>query len=109
MSIPRNLARVQFPPGSPLAAAFPNGFDDLANAIFPYVSTRPDLMEHYGAGGLLCVDLAWSERVRKSGSINDARTMSEAQSINKSISTLGLCIHTLAAAGERLAALKALV
>jgi hypothetical protein len=50
---------------------------------------------------LLLVDLAGSERVRKSGSINDARTMNEAQSINKSISTLGLCIHTLATAGDR--------
>ena len=50
---------------------------------------------------LMCVDLAGSERIRKSGSINDTRTMNEAQSINKSISNLGLCIHTLANAGDR--------
>jgi LCP family protein required for cell wall assembly len=52
VSIPRNLARLEFPPGSPLAAAFPNGFDDLTNAVFPYVSTRADLVQHYGSGGL---------------------------------------------------------
>lgn len=50
---------------------------------------------------LMCVDLAGSERIRKSGSINNTRTMNEAQSINKSISNLGLCIHTLASAGDR--------
>lgn len=61
ISIPRNLTRVQFPPGSPLAAAFPNGFDDLTNAIFPYVSTRPDLMEHYGANGLQAEAVALSQ------------------------------------------------
>jgi LCP family protein required for cell wall assembly len=52
VSIPRNLTRVQFPPGSPLAVEFPNGFDDLTNAVFPYVFTHPDLVEHYGASGL---------------------------------------------------------
>lgn len=61
ISIPRNLTRVQFPPGSPLAAAFPNGFDDLTNAIFPYVSTRPDLMEYYGANGLQAEAVALSQ------------------------------------------------
>ena len=50
---------------------------------------------------LMFVDLAGSERIRKCGSINDRHTLSEAQSINKSISTLGLCIHTLANAGDR--------
>ena len=37
VSIPRNLTRLQFPPGSPLAAEYPDGFDDLANAVFPHV------------------------------------------------------------------------
>lgn len=50
---------------------------------------------------LMLVDLAGSERIRKSGSIDDSRTMNEAQSINKSISTLGLCINTLATAGDK--------
>lgn len=63
VSIPRNLTRLEFPPGSPLAAAFPDGFDDLANAVFPYVSTHPDLVEHYGAGGLQPEAVALSEAI----------------------------------------------
>jgi LCP family protein required for cell wall assembly len=51
VSIPRNLQRLQFPPGSPLAEQYPNGFDDLANAVFPRVSTNPDLMEAYSGSG----------------------------------------------------------
>jgi LCP family protein required for cell wall assembly len=51
VSIPRNLERLQFAPGSPLAEQYPNGFDDLANAVFPRVSTSPDLMEAYSGSG----------------------------------------------------------
>jgi LCP family protein required for cell wall assembly len=51
VSIPRNLQRLQFPPGSPLAQQYPNGFDDLANAVFPRVSTNADLMEAYSGSG----------------------------------------------------------
>ena len=42
VSVPRNLQRLPMPPG-PLRDRFPNGFDDLANALFPYVFTHPDL------------------------------------------------------------------
>ena len=52
VSIPRNLTRLQFPPGTPLAEQFPNGFDDLANAIFTYVNGREELVQFYGADGL---------------------------------------------------------
>lgn len=52
VSIPRNLTRLQFPPGTPLADQFPNGFDDLANALFTYVNGREDLVAYYGADGL---------------------------------------------------------
>ncbi|HSJ91395.1 MAG TPA: LCP family protein [Ilumatobacter sp.] len=52
VSIPRNLTRLRFPPGTPLAERFPDGFDDLANAVFTYVNGRPELVEHYGADGL---------------------------------------------------------
>ena len=52
VSIPRNLTRLQFPPGTPLAEQFPNGFDDLANAVFTYVNTRDELVQYYGADGL---------------------------------------------------------
>lgn len=52
VSIPRNLTRLQFPPGSPMATEFPDGFDNLTNAVFPYVSTREDLMTAYSRDGL---------------------------------------------------------
>ena len=61
VSIPRNLTRLQFPPGTPMAEQFPDGFDDLANAVFPYVSTREDLMAHYGRDGLQAEAVALSE------------------------------------------------
>mgnify|MGYP001815993866 CR=1 FL=1 len=50
-SIPRNLTALRFPPGSPLAAEFPNGFDDLANALFTHVNSSPVLVDHYGQSG----------------------------------------------------------
>ena len=50
-SIPRNLTSLRFPPGSPLGAEFPNGFDDLANALFTHVNTSPVLVDHYGRNG----------------------------------------------------------
>jgi LCP family protein required for cell wall assembly len=52
VSIPRNLARLRFPPGSPLDERFPDGFDSIANAVYPYVSTKPDLQEQYAQDGL---------------------------------------------------------
>ena len=52
VSIPRNLEHVQFPPGTPLAAEFPEGFDDLTNAVFTHVNTNQSLVDHYGASGL---------------------------------------------------------
>jgi LCP family protein required for cell wall assembly len=51
VSIPRNLTRLHFPPGTPLADEFPNGFDDLTNAVFTHVATNPKLVEAYGADG----------------------------------------------------------
>lgn len=61
VSIPRNLTRLQFPPGTPLAEQYPNGFDDLANAVFPRVSTNESLMEHYGDSGLQAEAVALTE------------------------------------------------
>ena len=61
VSIPRNLTQVQFPPNSPLAAQYPNGFDDLANAIFPRVSTNEELMAYYGRDGLQAEGVAVAE------------------------------------------------
>ena len=52
VSIPRNLTRLQFPPGTPLAEDFPDGFDDLTNAVFTYVTGRQELLDYYGQDGL---------------------------------------------------------
>lgn len=51
ISIPRNLARLQFPEGTPLGDRYPNGFDGLANALFTTVSGSAELSEKYGAYG----------------------------------------------------------
>lgn len=63
VSIPRNLTRLQFPPGTPMADQFPNGFDDLTNAVFTYVNSRDELVAHYGAGGLQPEAVALSEGI----------------------------------------------
>ncbi len=47
ISIPRNLERVLFPPGSELERRYPYGFDDLANAVYPIVSARTELRAAY--------------------------------------------------------------
>ncbi|MGO1048656.1 LCP family protein [Crossiella sp. CA198] len=50
--LPRNLQRAQFPPGSPMARQFPNGFHDgrdpnsgeyLLNALYKYGNEHPQL------------------------------------------------------------------
>ncbi|MEQ1703637.1 MAG: LCP family protein, partial [Ilumatobacteraceae bacterium] len=43
ISVPRNLTRLPFPPGTALANRFPNGFNDLANAVYPYVNQHREL------------------------------------------------------------------
>jgi LCP family protein required for cell wall assembly len=52
VSIPRDLRRLQFPPGTPLFDRFPDGFDNIANAVYPYVLTKPDLQAQYAQEGL---------------------------------------------------------
>jgi LCP family protein required for cell wall assembly len=47
ISIPRDLHGLLFPPGSVLAARYPFGFDDLANAVYPIVSSRAELRDAY--------------------------------------------------------------
>lgn len=43
ISVPRNLQHLPFPPGSPLADRFPRGFNDLANAVYPFADTHREL------------------------------------------------------------------
>lgn len=47
ISIPRNLMRLRFPPGSALADRYPTGFTDLANAVYPVVQSRSELRDAY--------------------------------------------------------------
>lgn len=52
VSIPRNLRGLEFPDGSPLHDQFPRGFDDLTNAVYPYVYAHPDIAAQYLRGAL---------------------------------------------------------
>jgi LCP family protein required for cell wall assembly len=52
VSIPRNLRGLKFPEGSPMHAEFPNGFKDLANAVYPWVYSHPDVAAQYLRGAL---------------------------------------------------------
>jgi LCP family protein required for cell wall assembly len=50
ISIPRDLRRMLFPPGSVLEQRYPYGWDDLANAIYPIVSADRSLRGAYEVG-----------------------------------------------------------
>ncbi|HEX4980432.1 MAG TPA: LCP family protein [Ilumatobacteraceae bacterium] len=63
VSIPRDLRELQFPPGSPLHERFPDGFDNIANAVYPYVLTKPELQEQYAQDGLQPEAVAVSEAI----------------------------------------------
>jgi LCP family protein required for cell wall assembly len=52
ISIPRNMYKMKFPPGSAMANEFPQGFPELANAIYPYVFTHEDIWATYVRGDL---------------------------------------------------------
>jgi polyisoprenyl-teichoic acid--peptidoglycan teichoic acid transferase len=52
ISIPRNLEDVQFPPESAMHDRYPDGFDDLANAIYPTVYADEELSAAYARDGL---------------------------------------------------------
>lgn len=42
VSVPRNMARLPMPEG-PLREKFPKGWTDLANALYPYVASHPQM------------------------------------------------------------------
>lgn len=54
VSVPRNLQRLQFPPGTPLAKRYPNGFEDseggLVNSLYITVENDKELKAAYGTG-----------------------------------------------------------
>ena len=52
ISIPRNLERLLFPPGSALEARYPYGFTNIANAVYPVVSSRSELRDAYDVEGV---------------------------------------------------------
>jgi LCP family protein required for cell wall assembly len=52
ISIPRDLRRMLFPPGSELERRYPYGWDDLANAIYPIVSANSSLRAAYEVEGV---------------------------------------------------------
>ena len=47
ISIPRDLDRLLFPPGSALEQRYPYGFTEIANAVYPIVSSQSDLRAAY--------------------------------------------------------------
>jgi polyisoprenyl-teichoic acid--peptidoglycan teichoic acid transferase len=52
ISVPRNLERILFPPGSALEARYPYGFTEIANAVYPIVSANEELRDAYRLDGL---------------------------------------------------------
>lgn len=52
ISIPRDLRRLLFPPGSALEARHPYGYDDIANAVYPDVSVSRSLRDAYHVEGV---------------------------------------------------------
>src|SRR5215207_7061385 len=52
ISVPRNLERLLFPPGSALEARYPYGFGEIANAVYPIVSSDRSLRDAYTSDGL---------------------------------------------------------
>ena len=50
VSVPRDMERLLFPPGSLLETRYPYGFSGLANAVYPIVSSSSSLRAAYDAG-----------------------------------------------------------
>lgn len=62
ISLPRNLTKVQFPPGTEMAKRFPGGFTDMMNAVYDYAQNNKSVMpgsKHPGAD-LIKQTFAWT-------------------------------------------------
>ncbi|MGQ0626446.1 MAG: LCP family protein [Sporichthyaceae bacterium] len=57
-SLPRNLQYLQFPPGTPMDAAFPNGYPDFAFGIYTYGTEHPELFPGAKDPGALALQQA---------------------------------------------------
>lgn len=63
VSVPRNLTRLRFPPGTSMAERFPNGFGDLANAVYPYVQNNTDVALGFDVEGLSPASVAMAQAI----------------------------------------------
>lgn len=63
ISIPRDLEHLLFPPGSVLEARYPYGFTDMANAVYPVVSSKSDLRDAYEMEGVRAGVVAIAEAI----------------------------------------------
>ena len=57
ISVPRNLHRLPFPNGTELAEAFPDGFTDIANAVYTYVDAHRELAGGGDSAGAQAIKL----------------------------------------------------
>lgn len=57
-SLPRNMENVQFPPGTKMAAQFPNGYPEFLYGIYTYGAEHPGLLPGAGNPGALALEQA---------------------------------------------------
>ena len=63
VSLPRDMKRVLFPPESALGQRYPYGFTELANAVYPIVSSNSALRAAYEVDGILPGVVATAEAI----------------------------------------------
>ena len=57
ISVPRNLTKLPFPAGTPLHDAYPDGFPEIANAVYPLVRLHPELVPGADDAGAQAIKL----------------------------------------------------
>mmetsp|Transcript_33431 Transcript_33431/g.40417 ORF Transcript_33431/g.40417 Transcript_33431/m.40417 type:complete len:456 (-) Transcript_33431:72-1439(-) len=78
-----------------VAATKMNSQSSRSHLIFSVLIRHSDSAGKMTTGKMTFIDLAGSERVAKSGAINDAERLNEAKAINKSLSALGDVVSAL--------------
>lgn len=61
ISIPRNMDELPFPAGTQLAERFPEGFTDLANAVYAYGEAHPEMLAGAEDAGAQAIKLGISQ------------------------------------------------